>query len=91
MPYLDFEVDFALAEDGVTLGRLNDFGETLTLSPDEFEVALMCDGVTTLAEAAMSCCGEGESTANDVIARLSEHASYASLERSDSRHLELRG
>ena len=51
LPYLDFDVDFELSDEDVTLGRLNDFGETLRLSPHEFEIALLCDGTTTYREA----------------------------------------
>ena len=71
-PHLDFDVDFLLADDRVTVGRLNSFGNTLTLSVEEFEIALLCNGVTTLAEAeAVVAAGEeGTLAADDIVARL---------------------
>jgi hypothetical protein len=51
LPYLDVDVDFELSDEAVMVGRLNDFGETLRLSPHEFAIALLCDGTTTSREA----------------------------------------
>jgi hypothetical protein len=50
LPYLDFDVDFALGADCVTLARLNEFGEAVEVSPREFSVTLLCDGMTTARE-----------------------------------------
>jgi hypothetical protein len=76
LPHLDFDVDFLLSDEGVTLGRLNDFGDTLTLSPGEFAVALLCDGVTTASEAnavaVATARGDRRLASDDVIARLAQ-------------------
>jgi hypothetical protein len=52
LPRLDFDVDFAWHKDGVHLARLNEFGDALELTRDEFAVSLLFDGETTLIEAA---------------------------------------
>lgn len=51
LPHLNFDVDFWLADDRVILGRLNHFVESLELTPEEFEIVLLFDGVTTAREA----------------------------------------
>lgn len=53
LPCLDIDVDFCRTEEGVAVGRLNAFGETLHLSSSDFAVMLLFDGVTTAHEAAM--------------------------------------
>ena len=75
LPYLDFDVDFLLADEAVTVGRLNDFGETLRLSAREFALALFCDGTTTAreAEAFVFGCSAGKAgtnVADGLIARI---------------------
>lgn len=51
LPHLDFDVDFRIIEGRVFMGRLNEVGEPVELSPPEFAVALLCDGVTTVTDA----------------------------------------
>jgi hypothetical protein len=51
LPRLDLDVDFALGEDRATIARLNEFSEAVMMSPPEFAVALLCDGITTAREA----------------------------------------
>ena len=75
LPHLDFDVDFMLGNEDVMVGRLNDFGETLRLSPREFALALFWDGTTTAreAEAVVSGCYSGEtgmSVADDLMSRI---------------------
>jgi hypothetical protein len=57
LPYLDFDVDFFLADERVTVARLNEFSETLEMSAREFAVALLFDGTTTAREAEMAVYG----------------------------------
>jgi hypothetical protein len=74
LPHLDFDVDFLLSEEGAILGRLNDFGQTVSLSGGEFDVALLCDGVTTATEAdavVRAAAGAEEArAASDVVEQL---------------------
>lgn len=51
LPHLAFDTDFHLAEDGVTLARLNTFSAAITVPWQEFGLALLFDGVTTAREA----------------------------------------
>jgi len=51
LPCLDLDVDFFLADGHVTIARLNEFDETLRMSPREFALALLFDGATTRREA----------------------------------------
>ena len=51
LPYLDFDVDFRIIDGRIFMGRLNEVGEPVELSPQEFAVALLCDGVTTAWDA----------------------------------------
>jgi hypothetical protein len=51
LPYLDFDVDFFLTNGHVTVARLNEFSETIKMSPTEFSLALLFDGATTAREA----------------------------------------
>lgn len=51
LPFLDFDVDFALTKGGAAIGRLNEFGRALNLSPAEFALTLLFDGTTTAREA----------------------------------------
>jgi hypothetical protein len=53
LPFLDLDVDFHRLEDGVAVGRLNEFGETLRLTFDDFAVMLLFDNATTAREAAL--------------------------------------
>jgi hypothetical protein len=57
LPYLDFDVDYVWGDGVATLGRLNDFGQTLTLSPREFAACLFFDGMSTVQEAASAAYG----------------------------------
>jgi len=59
LPYLDFDVDFSLGEERVTVGRLNDFSGTLEMSQREFALTLLFDGTTTAREAEMIVWGSG--------------------------------
>ncbi|HEY0479797.1 MAG TPA: hypothetical protein VGD37_19895 [Kofleriaceae bacterium] len=74
LPYLDFDVDFFLGERSATLGRLNEFGDTVELSPSGLAVALLCDGATTVREAAVMVHGRDDAAAasavRDTIAHL---------------------
>ena len=51
LPHLDFDVDYAEFDGGAQLGRLNEFAAPIELSAQEFELALLFDGVTTPREA----------------------------------------
>ncbi|HWO26748.1 MAG TPA: hypothetical protein VNO30_48800 [Kofleriaceae bacterium] len=79
LPYLDFDVDFAFGEDRVTLARLNEFGETVEVTPRELAVTLLCDGTTTAREAeALLQAGDGAAAAprvGQLLTRL-EQASF---------------
>jgi HEPN domain-containing protein len=75
LPYLDLDVDFASVDGGVVMGRLNEFGESVALSPREFAAALLFDGTTTVREAEMAIqqgrSGNGASAlVKNLIARL---------------------
>lgn len=59
LPFLDFDVDFALTPTGAAIGRLNEFGRTLELAPAEFALTLLFDGRTTAREAAAAVQGPG--------------------------------
>ncbi|HLL46536.1 MAG TPA: hypothetical protein VK399_07495 [Longimicrobiaceae bacterium] len=58
LPYLDFDVDYRLMGDEGFLGRLNEFGALVRLTPAEFALALLFDGTTTLSEANAVFAGE---------------------------------
>lgn len=51
LPYLDFDVDFCLEDGLVTLARLNDFGERVSMTRQELILCLLFDGTTTAREA----------------------------------------
>jgi hypothetical protein len=51
LPHLNLDVDFSAHDGRVILGRLNEFGDPLDLTPHEFEIALLFDGATTAREA----------------------------------------
>lgn len=52
LPALEFDVDFFLSEQRIAVARLNEFGASLSLSSSEFTLLLLCDGQTTMGEAA---------------------------------------
>jgi hypothetical protein len=58
LPYLDFDVDFFFAERRVIMARLNEFDETLKMSPREFALTLLFDGTTTVREAKLIANGD---------------------------------
>jgi|SRR6266404_2513021 len=66
LPRLDFDVDFLLAEEKVIIARLNEFGVSLELSPREFALTLLFDGITTRREAELIAYGaqRGKATSN---------------------------
>jgi len=75
LPHLDLDVDFLIEDGNVTIGRLNDFGETLRLSHVEGSLALLFDSTTTAREAATVVLGDrsdgtGLSLVNDLISRI---------------------
>ncbi|MGA8429762.1 MAG: hypothetical protein WB729_08070 [Candidatus Sulfotelmatobacter sp.] len=77
LPYLDFDVDFLLEDGNVTIGRLNAFGDTLSLTPVEGSLTLLFDGATTAREAAAAILRDqsvdtGLSLVNDLISRLTK-------------------
>lgn len=63
LPFLDLDVDFIRTENGVSVGRLNDFGETFHLDPDNFAVMLLFDNRTTAREATLVVKGKEPSAA----------------------------
>lgn len=80
LPYLDFNVDFVLGEDRVTIARLNEFGETLEMSPREFALTLLFDGATTAREAELAVYGPRRgATRPGVVARLVSRVTQAGL------------
>jgi hypothetical protein len=71
LPYLDFDVDFFLAERRVIVARLNEFDETLKMSPREFALTLLFDGTTTVREAKLIANGHRRGKArSSIIERL---------------------
>lgn len=57
LPPLAFDVDFCRTASGVKIARVNEFGSVLSLSEDEFKLALMFDGLTSEPEAARNSNG----------------------------------
>lgn len=51
LPFLDFDVDFSITTDGISLGRLNEFDEVMQVTTQELDAALLFDGRTTIEEA----------------------------------------
>lgn len=51
LPPMDFDIDFAVCADGALVGRLNAFGEPLSVTPGELAALLLFDGETTHREA----------------------------------------
>jgi hypothetical protein len=68
LPQLIFDVDFVFSGGHVKVARLNDFGGSIDVLPDEFALVLLCDGATTVREAEIVICGENE----DLTARLNQ-------------------
>lgn len=73
LPCLDLDVDFVLGRDHVTLARLNEFDAAVEISPREFSLALLCDGVTTAREAETFIHEIGGVVTRRLLSRL-EHA-----------------
>lgn len=53
LPFLALDVDFSRTDEGVAVGRLNEFGETLHLGFQDFAFLLLFDNATTAREAAL--------------------------------------
>lgn len=71
LPTLDFDVDFLLADGRVTVARLNEFGETVSMSMHEFALCLLFDGTTTAREAEFVVYGShGDGAVTSIINRL---------------------
>lgn len=75
LPYLDLDIDYVLCDGAVAIGRLNDFGQTLTMTPREFALCLLFDGTTTAREAERAVYGDeggdaGAGPADQLAARL---------------------
>lgn len=71
LPHLDFDVDFFIADESVTVARLNEFDEMLKMSLREFALTLLFDGTTTAREAASIGNGNGRGkTRSSAIERL---------------------
>lgn len=51
LPFLDFDVDFSMTADGLSLGRLNEFDEAMPISTAELDAALLFDGQTNIEKA----------------------------------------
>ncbi|MDQ2956326.1 MAG: methyltransferase [Actinomycetota bacterium] len=62
LPALEFDVDFFLSEQRIAVARLNEFGASLSLSSTEFALLLLCDGQTSVDEAAALIDGAGSDT-----------------------------
>ena len=71
LPFLDLDVDFHRTESGVSVGRLNEFGETLHMTLDEFAVMLLFDNCTTAREAALVIDGEAHDAPADRVEQIS--------------------
>lgn len=52
LPCLDFDVDFFLSDEQISVARLNEFNDPIEMSPAEFSLSLFFDGTTTASEAA---------------------------------------
>ena len=76
LPYLDFDVDFFLADGRVTIARLNEFAAPLNISPREFALTLLFDGTTTVREAELVAVGarRGKSQSSVIDRLLSQMA-----------------
>lgn len=71
LPYLDFDVDFFLADERVTVARLNEFDEKIEMSLRDFTLALLFDGTTTAREAEQIIYGSRRSKArSEAVAQL---------------------
>ena len=57
LPALELDVDFRIADGRAGVGRLNEFGGTLALTPAELTALLLFDGETTTNEAARAWAG----------------------------------
>lgn len=80
LPYLDFDVDFFLAEGRVIIARLNEFDKTLKMSPREFALTLLFDGTTTAREAEIIVYGARRSKArSNAIERVISQVALAGL------------
>jgi len=72
LPYLDFDIDFLLTNGHVTVARLNDFSETIKMSPRDFSLTLLFDGTTTTREAERFIFGSkrGKGVVDDLISQV---------------------
>lgn len=57
LPFLDLDVDFHRTSEGVTLARLNAFGEMLHMDLRDFAILLLFDNLTSAKEAASVIAG----------------------------------
>jgi hypothetical protein len=72
LPYLDFDIDFLLTNGHVTVARLNEFSETIKMSPRDFSLTLLFDGTTTTREAERFIFGSkrGKGMVDDLISQV---------------------
>lgn len=77
LPYLNFDVDFFLANDHVTVSRLNEFANPLILTQQEFALFLLFDGNTHAHDAITAVYGienheENTSILDNLITRIAQ-------------------
>jgi hypothetical protein len=80
LPSLELDVDFRISAGRAAVARLNEFGGSLTLTPQELAVLLLFDGETTVGEVESACAGlSGDGSTAVDVARLIESATRAGL------------
>jgi hypothetical protein len=79
LPCLDLDVDFALGDGYVALARLNDFGDAVTMTSEEFAICLFFDGVSTAREADAVVLGQDRGEGDVVATRLAGDLARARL------------
>ena len=89
LPFLDLDIDYMLHDGAVAIGRLNDFGQPLTLTPREFDLCLLFDGTTTAQEAERAVYGDDDATDGGIAERLANRLAQANLSVLNVRHAPL--
>jgi hypothetical protein len=79
LPALEFDVDYSLADDGATVGRLNEFGRVVELESEELLVMLLCDGTTTERAAQQAVFGTQTSADGERVHRVAAAVAEAGL------------
>jgi hypothetical protein len=67
LPCLQLDVDFVLQSGQTVVARLNEFGQPLTLTEQEFSLLMMCDGQTSAAQAVIGLFGQDNTAQGQAI------------------------